>query len=248
MTGLALLYIEEQRYLDAEPLLIAAGNVVSDRLGARNPAMAPVLAGRAQIALARGDQIESRKSAEQAVAIGANGAPDERSRELRALGAVLAAEGRFDAAGKVLGQALDLARRRVGENRLATARSLAQFAKAKIRQKRFAEALPLIEQAMLIDQSRLGATHPLIAEDLYDLGLVYATERPEDARTAFQAAVDLLNRGAGRGTPRLAYIELELARVERELGRKQQADFRFADARRILAAAADAENRRERRI
>ncbi len=249
MTALAALYIEEQRYLDAEPLLIAAGNGLTGRFGAEDPAMAPVLVGRAQIALARGERTDARKWAEQAVAIGAGAAPEERSRELRTLGAVLVAEERFDAAEKVLGRALDLARRQIGENGLAAARGLAQLGKAELRQKRFAEALPLIEQAMLIDQSRLGAGHPLIAEDLYNLGLVYgATERLGDARAVLRAAVDLLNRGIGRGTARLAYIELELARVERELGRKEEADFRFADAQRILNAAADAENRRERRI
>ncbi|MGA8382200.1 MAG: hypothetical protein WB710_13845, partial [Stellaceae bacterium] len=49
--ALARLYIDLCRYLDAEPLAIAAGGVLTAELGAENPEMAAVLADRARIAL-----------------------------------------------------------------------------------------------------------------------------------------------------------------------------------------------------
>lgn len=249
MAALASLDIELQRYLDAEPLLITAGNVLTAHLGAEDPAMAPVLAGRARIALARGDNSCARKWAEQAVALDEKSEPEQRSLPLRTLGAVLAAGERFDESERIFRQALALDRRTAGEDGLATARSLAQLANVFVRWKRFADALPLIEEATRIDQSRLGATHPRIADDLHDLGQVYlATERTADARTVFRAAVDLLDRGAGRGTPRVAYLELALARADHQLGRAQEADSLFANARRLLNAAEDEERDRERRI
>ena len=247
MTALAALYLEQQRYLDAEPLLIAAGNVVTSRLGTGSPEMAAVLAGRAQIALARGDRSLAENWAEQAVAIDATDAPEEQSRPLCVLGAALAAAGRFDDSERVLRRALALDRGNAGADGLDAARSLAQLGETYLHWKRYADALPLIEQAARIDQARLGATHPLIADDFFDLGLVYlAMNRAADARTVLRAAVHLLERGAGRGTPRLAHIELALARAEHEMGKEKTAQSLFADARRILNAAEDEERERER--
>lgn len=247
LAALASLYIEGQRYLDAEPLLIAAGQILTSRPGADDPALAAVLAGRASIALARGHKRRAREWAEQAVAIDNRNEGAPRSGRLRALGAVLAAEEEFAQSERILRQAVALDRAAGDEP--AEARSLAQLANAYLRQKRFADALPPIEQAIMIDQRRLGPNHPAIADDLYGLGLVYsATDRVADARAVFQAAVDLLNRGASRGTPRLAYIELELARAERKLGHEPKAQSLFEDAQGILNAAAGEEEERERRI
>ena len=138
---------------------------------------------------ANGPKRQSRSTPE------AGGAP--RSDRLRVLGAVLVAEERFDDGERVLRRALALDR--AGGDRLAIARSLAQLAKAYLRQKRFAEALPLIEEATSIDQDRLGAGHPLIAEDFHDLGLIYLATEPPPTQRRFHTAIDLLDRGTGRG-------------------------------------------------
>ncbi len=246
MAALAHLDIQRRRYLDAEPLAIAAGNVLAARLGAEDPSLAPVLADRARIALAQGDRDDARKWAEQAVTVDDKNYGAPGSERLRVLGAVLTAEERFDDGERVLRRALALDR--ASGDPLAAARSLAQLGKAYLRQKRFAEALPLIEQATSIDQDRLGATHPLIAEDFDDLGSIYvATGRAADAAEAFGTAIDLLNRGVGRGTPILAYIELDLAHAEQALGHRDKAQSLFDDARRILNAAEDQEHARQRR-
>lgn len=246
MAALARLYIALRRYLDAEPLAIAAGNALSARLGAVDPAMAPVLADRARIALARGDKSDARKWAEAAIAIDDKSEAGPRSDRLRVLGAVLMSEGRFADSERVLRQALALDR--ADGDRLATARSLAQLGKADLRQKRYAEALPPIEEATAIDQHRLGASHPLIAEDFHDLGSIYlATGRAADAALAFNTAIGLLNRGALRDTPILAYIELDLARAEHALGHDDKAQSLFGAAHRILNVAEDQERDRQGR-
>ncbi len=245
MAALAGLYIERRRYLDAEPLAIAAANLLRERRGASDPALAPGLADRARIALARGDHDAARKSAEAAIDIDTKNQGGPRSADLRALGAVLSAEDRFADAKRVLQQALALDR--AEENKLAIARDLALLATAALRQKRFAEALPLIEEAALIDQSCLGPTHPLIAEDFRDLGLIYlATNRPADAAKALRMGIDLLERGDGRDTPTRAYLQLDLARAEHALGHDDKAHSLFIAARRILNAAETKEHDRQR--
>lgn len=245
MAALARLYIDLRRYLDAEPLAIAADNVLTTRLGPENPEIAAVLADRARIALARGKTGRALKSAQAAVAIDARAGGAPRSDRLRVLGAVLVGEGRFAAGEDTLRRALTLDR--AGGDRLATARSLAQLANAYIRQKRFAEALPPIEEATLIDQHELGVGHPLIAEDFHALGLIYlATGRPSEAAMAFRTAIGGLDRRGG-ATPTLAYIELDLGRAEHALGHQSKAQALFKDARHILNAASDQEHKRQRR-
>jgi tetratricopeptide (TPR) repeat protein len=176
--------------------------------------------------------------------------PHRRSAEpLRALGATLAAEERFDEAETVLNEALTEDRKHHGPDGIDTARSLAQLANAELRAHHFADALPLIQQTAAIDQERLGAAHPFIADDLFDLGLVYdGLQRPAEARRAFSAALAVLERGAGRETPRVAYVELELARLDRQEGKEAEAEATARDARRILYKADEEERRRERRV
>lgn len=249
MVALALVEIDRRRYLDAEPLLITAQNILTERVAPDHPAIAAALAALARVALARGETAEAEKSARQAVDI-ARRNPHGRSTEpLRVLGAALAAEERFDEAEEVLNEAVTEDRKHHGPDGIDTARSLAQLANAELRAHRFAAALPLIEQAAAIDQAKLGAAHPFIADDLFDLGLAYdGLKRIAEARRAFAVAVEVLGRGVGRGTPRLAYAEMELARLDRQDGEEAEAEAASRDAKRILHKAEEDEHRRERRI
>jgi tetratricopeptide (TPR) repeat protein len=248
MTALAEIDILQHQYLDAEPLLTTAANILSERHAGDSPAMAEVLAGLARIALARGDT----KLAE-AVAIRADAIPSHspvRSTEpLRILGAAYAIEQRFDDGERILRLALARDRRSHGDASPETARSLAQLANLLIREEHFDEALPLIEQAVAIDQSRLGPTHLLIADDFCDLGLIYAgIKRDDAARRVLNFAIDLLDESADNGDTRLAYAELQLATVLRRLGDTAAADAADEDAKRILDDAEDEERERERHI
>src|SRR6266446_9056810 len=199
------------------------------------------------IALARGDKDSARNLIERAVTIDEKTHSEDRSERLRTLGAVLAAEERFDESARVLRQAVALDRE--GTDELTTARSLSQLANTFLREKRFSDALPLVEEATAIDQSRLGATHTLIADDFYDLGLIYLeTKRAPDAQKALETAASLLNRGAGRDTPRVAYIQLALARAAHEQGREEESSTLFTQAQRILNAAEEEGRKREREI
>jgi hypothetical protein len=249
MAALALTDIDRRRYLDAEPLLIVAARVLATRGAADDPARATIFAGLARVALARGDAKPAEAWATRALAIARRSPHGRLAEPLRALGAVLTAEDRFAEAARVLAQALAQDRKARGADGGDTARSLSQLANLYLRQGKAGDALPLLEEAAAIDQSRLGPTHPFIADDLHDLGLVYdALHRGEDARRAFSAAIGVLDRGAGRETPRVAYAELELSRLYRQAGKTAAADAAFKDARRILNKAEAEERKRERNL
>ncbi len=204
-----------------------------------------VLVGRARIALARGEAAEAQRLAERA-AEGEGPAPcSDGLRPCGVLGGALAAEENIDKAEAVLRRALELDREIEGDDGLATARSSAALGNVLLRQKRYAEALPLIEDAARIDRSRLGPNHPYLADDFHDIGVVYLeTGRPQAAVKALRYAVDLLDRDGGRDTPRFAYVEMTLARAETRLGREPRAKALFDDASRILGAAEREERQR----
>ncbi len=249
MTALASLYIQLQRYLDAEPLLIVAEAALTAARGPEDPAMAPVLTGRSVVALARGDKRCALEWAERAVAIDEKNELKPTSGPLRALGAALAAAERYRESEDALRRAVALDRGGEGEDGLATARSVAQLGNLYLRRKRFAEALPLLEDAARIDQSRLGPGHPGIADDFYGIGVAYLEAgRAGAAARVLRHAIDLTDRGGVRNAPSAAYLRLALARAEHELGRDDEARAQFAEAQRILDAAEDAERGRERQI
>jgi len=249
MTALAMVAIDRRRYLDAEPLLIVAGNWLAGRVAPDQPVMVTILAGRARIALARDETVSAEAWARRAVDM-ARRNPHGRSTEaLRTLGAVLTAEERFDEAEPLLTEALAQDRKQHGADGVDAGRSLSQLAHLYWREERPDRALPLIEEATAIDQVGLGPGHPFIADDFYDLALIYeAMHRSDAAFKALTSAVDVLERGVGRETSRVAYVELELARLYREQGQDADADAAFADARRILNKAEAEEHKREREV
>lgn len=249
MVGLADVEILRQHYAEAEPLLITALPVLERRFGANSPALEPSLAALARIALAHGDLQAAEAWANKANAGAAKHAAPASSEALRVLGAVYAAENRFDEGERVLRAAIARDRKGHGANSPELARSLAQLANLLLRAQRFEEALPVIEQAIAIDQEKLRQTHPLIADDFADLGLIYAgLGRDAAASDALYYAIDLLERGSSEELPRLGYIEVEIAPILRRLGQKDDADAAFKDGKRILNSAAEEERDRERQL
>jgi tetratricopeptide (TPR) repeat protein len=247
MIALANVEILQGHYVKAEPLLIGALPVLEARFGAENAALAEPLAALGRIALARGDTAAAQNWADRAVAIAGRHASAISSEPQRVLGAVYAAERRFDDGERVLRAAAAHDRQRYGADSPELARSLAQLANLLLRAQRFAEALPVTEQAIAIDQEHLGPNHPLIADDFTDLGMIYAgLGRDADAGAALYFAVDLLTRDTAEESPRIAYAELELSSVLRRLGQTADADAAFKDAKAILDRTAKDERKRER--
>ena len=249
MVALAEVEILRRHYIDAEPLLNTALPLLEARLGADNPALVAPLTALARIAVARGDLHAAKDAASRAQAIAARRAAPAATESQRVLGAVYAAEDRFDAGERLLRDALARDRRLHGDDSLETARSLAALANLLLRAQRYDQALPAIEQAIAIDQARLGKNHPLIADDFADLGLVYAgLGRDDAAADALAFAIDMLEQGSSEESTRLGYAELEIAPILRRLGRTEDADTAFKDAKHILDNAATDERQREREL
>jgi tetratricopeptide (TPR) repeat protein len=249
MVALAEVEVLRHHYVDAEPLLSTALSVLEAHLGADNAALVAPLTALARIAVARGDLHAAKDAALRAQAIALRRAAAASTEPQRILGAVDAAEERFDDGERLLRDAVARDRRVHGADSLEAARSLAALANLLLRAQRYDQALPAIEQAIAIDQERLGRNHPLIADDFADLGLIYAgLGRDGAAGDALAFAIDVLERGSSEESTRLGYAELEIAPILRRLGRTEDADAAFKDAKHILDKAANDERQREREL
>ena len=249
MTSLAQTDIDRRHYLDAEPLLIAAANVLTDNVAPNHPALANVFAALARIATARGSLTIAVDRAEQAVAIAGKNPHQRATEPLLALAAVRATQERYEESEALLRDALARDREHFGGDAVAVARDLAQLGNLSLRQKRYAEALAPLQEAAVIEEQTLAPGHPLAADAFYDLGIAYdALKRSDEARKALAFAVTLLECGSEKDSLRLGYAERELARVLRAAGKTEEADNAAANSKRILNKAEDEERDRERQI
>lgn len=249
MVAFADVELQRRHHVEAEALLTAALPTLEARTGAAGVALVGPLASLARIALARGDLSAAQAWADRAHAIAARHPANSSTEPMRVLGAIAAAQDRFDDGERTLRAAVAHDRQAHGPTSEEAARSLAQLANLLLRAQRFDQALPPIEEAIVIDQHRLGPNHPLIADDFADLGLIYAgLGRDDAAAAALYYALDLLDRGSSRETARTGYIELDLAAVLRRLGDADEAKTVFDDGKRILDDAADDEKKLEREL
>jgi tetratricopeptide (TPR) repeat protein len=249
MSALAQVDIDRRRYLDAEPLLIAAANILTTSVEPDHPALGAVCAALARIAMARGATQEAEGWAERAVGIAAKNPHQRAAEPLLALAVVRAVQQRFGESEQLVQDAVARDRRHYGSDGAATARSLSQLGNLFLRQRRYTEALPPLQQAASIDQRALAPTHPFVADDFYDLGLTFdGLKRAEEARRSLSFAVKLLESSAEKNSLRLAYAQRELARVLRAAGKGDAADAAAADSKRILNKAEEEERERERQI
>lgn len=249
MTSLAKTDIDRRRYLDAEPLLITAVNILSAAGTPDRAALANALAALARVEVARGSPEAAEIWAEQAVAIGGKDPSQPTTEPSLALAAVRSAQERYADSETLIEEALARDRRRSGAGSISVARGLAQLGNLYLRQNRYGEALTVLEEAAAIDQQRLAAQHPFVADDFYALGLADdALKRPDEARKSLAFAVKLLEGGPEKDSLRLGYAERELSRVLRAAGKSEEADRTAADSKRILNKAEDEERERERQL
>jgi tetratricopeptide (TPR) repeat protein len=247
IVALAQTDLDRRRYLDAEPLLLIAARLLSDA-DAPSPILADVFAGLARIAVARGSIEAGEHWAQQALAAVKDSQPATVA-PLLAMAAVRAAQERFADSETLLRQALSKQRQKDRPDGEATARILSQLGTLDLRQQRYAEALPLLEQAAAIDRRALAPTHPFIADDFYDLGLAFdGLKRPDPAQRSLRFAIKLLEHGPEKDSLRLAYAERELARILRAADKGKDADAVAKDSRRILDKIEEQERDRERGV
>ena len=155
----------QSRYQESEALLRRALAVRERRLGADDPRTAEALSSLGLVLRRRGNSVEAESALRRAVALNeaAFADPAPLALALDRLALVLADEGKLREAEPVARRAIDLARRRLGDHHVDTARSVGRLGIVLSEQGDYAAAEPLIREALDTRRRKFGSSHPTVA-------------------------------------------------------------------------------------
>ena len=110
-------------------------------------------------------------------------------------------------------------------------------AESLLEQRKYAEALPVAQQALRVAEAEFGPTHPNVATSLNDLALLYEAERKfASEEPLLKRSLAITEKVAGPGNPDVAARLNDLAQLYYEEGSYAQATTALWQlARRLLA-------------
>lgn len=224
--------------LEAASEALAAGDYsVADDLFAEIEARnATAVGSAARAALARGEIAEAEVRWADAAAHYARAAGLEPSLQaLRKAGDFAERSGNYPAALRFGERALEQAR--AGDDQIALARVLNDYALTLNSAGRYDEAEPLYREAMAIVEKTLGKEHPSYAASLNNLaGLHKATGRYDEAEPLFRDAMAITGATLGKEHPSYAGSLNNLALLLDTTGRSDEAEPLFREAMAITGA------------
>jgi class 3 adenylate cyclase/tetratricopeptide (TPR) repeat protein len=230
LNDLAHLYYDVGRHREAEPLFREAIAVGEKALGGEHSSVAIALGSLARLCRAAGRHAEADPLFDAAIEAGQKALAREHPTVALVLGYLphdsANADGLLetapslhahqDASGEFSREHPDVA---IQLNNLAYLYRAAG---------RFAEAEPLLKEALAITAKVLGREHPDIAISLNSLARLYrATGRHADAEAALKEAIAISENMVGREHPAVAIRLYNLARLYQDMGR-------HADAERVV--------------
>ncbi len=216
LNHLALLYSSQGRYTEAEPLYLEALEMYKQLLGSSHPDFTNSLNHLAYLSVAM---------------------------ILNNLAALYNSQGRYTEAEPLLLEALEMRKQLLGSSHpdftnslnhlayLSVANSLNHLAYLYNSQGRYAEAEPLLLQALEIDKQLLGSSHPDVAMSLNNLAALYNSQgRYTEAEPLLLEALEMRKQLLGSSHPDVAISLNNLAYLYNSQGRYTEAEFLFLQA------------------
>ena len=155
---------------------------------------------------------------------------------LNNLAALHVLSGRPEAAEPLFRRAVELRRQLYGESAVSAA-LLSNYGKTLIQLERFAEAVPVLEEAVAMARTHAGtgSLHYASATAGLSRARFEAGELGRAAREADQALADV-RAVVGEDHPAVAVLKVEIGRLRAAQGRTEQADRLLTQAQSVLAA------------
>jgi len=223
--GLGRVYLEQERYDEALPLLEAAAGARASREGPSDPALAPILKDIALVNRGMGrtdravDRLREAASLEEVA-----GRDLARANTMADLAFVELSADRPERALRAQEQAVALFRRASGPETIDTARETAQLGTLHSRLGDHQAAVPLQREALAIRTKLLGSVHPDIADSQLRLArALHSSDRAAEAERHYRQALAVSESLHGSQSVELRPILRELASVLTDLGRPSEA-------------------------
>jgi tetratricopeptide (TPR) repeat protein len=205
---LGLLYLNQGRYLEAEPLLQKVLTLRQQLLGSDHPDVATSLNNLALLYKSQGRYSEAEPLYMRSLEIrerllGANH-PDVAT-SLNNLAALYESQCRYSEAEPLYVRSLDICERQLGADHPDVATSLNNLAELYRSQGRYSEAEPLYVRSLDICERQLGVDHPNVASSLNNLALLYfAQSRYREAEKLFLQSLEIKESQLGADHPDVA--------------------------------------------
>jgi tetratricopeptide (TPR) repeat protein len=239
--------IDQARYAEAEPLLVAALKEAETSGVRANVGVA--LYNLGGLHYNQGRYAEAASEFQRALAIygevGTQAGVDarriqiERAKALFELGAVRTAQGRYEDGERVLGQAMAIVEAAGGAESLAGSLYYSYLGKLKIRQGRYDEAGALVIRALEIREQRLRnqpaySNEEQVAYSLNDLGRIKRAQgKWVEAEPLVRRALDIFERRPVPDHPVVAECLTNLGAVYAAQARYAEAEVLYRRALRI---------------
>jgi serine/threonine-protein kinase len=220
---------DQARYTEGEDLLRRALGVREKLLGANHAAVAEALYSLGLVLRREGKSVEAERALRRAITLNeaalADGVPVALGLDRLAL--VLEDQGRLKEAEAAARRAVDIARRRLGEHHVDTARCVGRLGSVLSEKGDYAAAEPLIGEALETRRRKFGADHPTVAFWLEQrANLLRDRGDLREADPVYREA--MANSSAlGDDNYQVASIRANLAELLLERGRLDEAETLF---------------------
>jgi esterase/lipase superfamily enzyme len=237
LVNLALLYADEGRPSDAEPLLQRALGIYQKSFGAEHPRFAATLAVQARLRRDLGKYGEAEKLQKQALTIyeGIYGVGNVRTAwSLNELAALYLSIGQTKEAESVATKALAIREKQLGSLHPDVATSLNIVGNVQERLENASDAERLYRRALAIQETSLPAEHPDVAKTNANLGgLLLSQKKYDEAQKYLERALAIREASLSPMHPALAASLFQLSELYRILGRKDDSQKLFLRGRSI---------------
>ena len=221
---------DEARYAEGEDLLRRSLAVREKLLGATHAAVAEALYSLGLVLRREGKSVEAESALRRAIAsnqaVLADGVPVALGLDRLAL--VLEDQGQLKEAETVARRAVEIARRRLGEHHVDTARCVGHLGSVLSERGEYASAEPLIREALETRRRKFGANHPTVAFWLEQrANLLRDRGDLREAEPVYRDAAAISAGALGDDHYQVASIRANLAELLLEQGKLDEAETLF---------------------
>ncbi|WP_363268433.1 tetratricopeptide repeat-containing protein [Okeania sp. SIO2B3] len=205
---MALLYRDQGRYTEAEPLYKNSLAIREKVLGVDHPSVAESLNNLADIYSHQGRYSEAEPLLQRSLAIDEKALGAENPSiaiSLNNLGTFYHKQGRYSEAEPLYQRSLAILEKAWGADHPSVATSLNNLAEINYDQRRHSEAESFYQRSLAITEKALGADHPAVATTLNNLGVFYCgQEKYSEAKLLLQRALAIREKALGADHPDVA--------------------------------------------
>jgi Tfp pilus assembly protein PilF len=223
LSGLALLYVNQGRYADAEPLLQRSLAIREKALGRDHPDVATSLNNLAELYRKQGRYADAEPLYKRDLAISEKALGRDHpvvATSLNNLALLYVSQGRYADAEPLYQRSVAISEKALGRDHPKVGDSLNNLALLYVSQGRYADAEPLYQRSLAIHENALGRDHPDVAPSLNNLALLYVSQgRYADAEPLYQRSLAIVEKALGRDHPDVAYPLNNLAGLYQDQGR-----------------------------